>query len=114
MKLSPETILQEMFHSGYYSDDPEGECICPICDEDCELHEHLVEHIKEEHPNQLIKYSNVLDEMLNDPYEYFSIRWADNQCRLCGKTFPSKGEFNRHMKIHSQEIKEFKEKLGGG
>ena len=112
--LSPEEILQEMFHSEYY-ENFEGERICPTCETDFGEHYDLINHIEECHPETLHFYVDDLNKMLKDPYQYFSqaAHGGMDTCTICGRNFLSKGEFNRHMlSEHDADIKWFREEFG--
>lgn len=110
--LDPYSLLNEMFHTDYFQSERDWDC--PVCKSSAfGSHDELINHMRNNHKKYMKKYIRDIDMMLYDPYQYFSVRWADNQCRLCGDTFSSEGEFNRHMKFHSREIEEFKEEMGG-
>lgn len=109
IRVSPETILQEMFHADYFN--LEQEKICPVCENVFQYHEALVNHIKSRHKKQLVKYTSDLDNMLRDPMAYFTFIW---KCVFCGAELFSKSQTNEHMRVeHSEDFKRFKEKFGG-
>ena len=109
--LDPFSFLEEMLHSDYY-EDFEQERICPICNYGYPTHDDLVHHIFRRHPEHFKTYVTDIDELLSDPFRYLSVEWDNLSCRFCGEVFPSKGEFNRHMKFHTHEIERFKKEFG--
>ena len=111
--LSPESLLQEMFHTDYYEEN-EGDRMCPKCKIDFLEHRDLINHMKEEHPTFMHYYVDDLDKMLHNPFQYFSMAWyGGDKCTLCASVFHSKSEFNGHMKEkHKEDIEAFKKEFG--
>ena len=115
-EISPWTILNEMFHSDYFSERDEESACCPKCDECFEEHYYLLDHIENKHPEYLRRYISDLDNMLYNPLEFFSLAEHEGliACVWCGNKFTSEGSFNRHMKHdHKKDIERFKEEMGG-
>lgn len=114
MNISPETILEEMFHSDYFSEKPEARAICPECDDDYKTHGRLVNHIINRHPEYLKNYSRSLDKMLQNPLEYFSFSPnSGGLCLFCATDYPLDNELIRHIKRdHKDDFERFKEEMG--
>jgi len=130
-------ILYSLFRSQTFSDRPEEIPVCPFCsnfsDPNHQSHNDLAYHIMDEHPNELLTYSEIIENVLNNPLhnihfgegyykrvmggeEYYNRMGKDEDvtliCSFCVDHFTNKIELNKHYREeHKEKLKRAKELL---